>query len=193
MKQIGSVITGSAKLSAALTGEQAGATGSETLPSLPPAPDLPTGWIGSARQMLSASTLRWLGTAYHQRQDGHTSGSLQIVIAGIDRDLEALANWMQPSDKANIIKTIEAMASLFQAPVPDQIGLDLYIMALARMPRPVFDFARNQLVLTHKWPRIPLPADFVAAGQEEQDRIEAVIAVLRTARRQAERALLTLR
>jgi hypothetical protein len=143
--------------------------------------------------MLSASTLQWLGTAYHQRQDGHTCGSLQIVIAGIDADLIKLDEWMAPADKTSIIRTIEAMASLFQAPIPDQLGLDLYIMALARMPKPVFDFARNQLVLSHKWPRLPLPADFVAAAQEERERIEAVIAVLRTARRQAERALLTLR
>lgn len=114
------------------------------------------------------------------------------MIASIDKDLDRIAEWLQPPTKTSIIKTIEAMASMFQAPVPDEIGLDLYIMALARMPRPVFDKARVALVLSHKWPRLPLPADFVAAGQEEQERIDAVTTVLRTARRQAERALLAL-
>lgn len=193
MKQIGSVITGLPKARLEQTGEPAGATGSETRPSSLPAAALPTDWIGSARSMLSASTLQWLATGYHLRAEGHTSGSLQIVIAGIDHDSAALAAWLQPADKLTIIKTIEAMASLFQAPVPDEIGLDLYILALGRMPGPVFKHARTQLITTHKWPRLPLPADFIAAGQDEADRIEAVQLVLQTARRQAERALLALR
>jgi predicted transcriptional regulator len=145
--------------------------------------------------MLSASTLQWIATAYHDRRNpaGHTLGSLQIVIAGIDRDAAAIEEWMQPANKATIIKTIEAMASLFQVAVPDELGLDLYILALARMPGPVFKAARNNLITTHKWPRLPVPADFISAGQEEQERIDAVRSVLQTARRQAERALLTLR
>jgi hypothetical protein len=165
------------------------------MPSLQRAPALPLGWIGSARQMLSVSTLQWIGTAYHQRESpvGHTLGSLQIVIADIDRDADAIETWMRPATKATIIKTVEAMASLFQAPVPDDLGFDLYILALAQMPGPVFKAARNKLITTHKWPRLPLPADFVAAGQEEQERIDAVRSVLQTARRQAERAILTLR
>jgi len=196
MKQIGSVITGLAKPSAEQTGVPAGATGSATLPGSPRAPVLYPALKASVEPMLSALTKRWLATEYYKTTDqliGHGSSLLQEVISTLDNDLATIEEAMRPAGKAEIIKTIEAMAALFQAPVPDGVGLDLYIMALARMPAPVFRAARNELVTTHKWPRLPLPADFVEAGKHEQSVMNTAQLTLRNARRNAERALLALR
>lgn len=76
-----------------------------------------------------------------------------------------------------IIKTLAGMGSLFGAPSPDSTALDLYVASLSRIPRQVFAYARDQLIAKHKYPNLPKPADFLEAGQPEQDRISAVYRV----------------
>ena len=110
-------------------------------------------------------------------------------MSSIEADLDALSEYAAPVGRPTVIKTIGALASLFQVPVPDDIGLDLYVLALSKMPAPVFNAARNKLVLSHKWPRLPVPADFIAAGEEDQKKIEVMRLVLGSAHAFAERAL----
>lgn len=89
-------------------------------------------------------------------------------------------DYCAPPSKEVIIKTLAGMAALFSAPPVDQLVIDLYIAALSRLPRTVFLEAREKLLLSHKWPRLPTPADFVEAGAAEQSRINAVNTVLTT-------------
>lgn len=196
MKPIGSLTTGLAKALLEQTGEPAGATGSAMLPSLQPLADQPPAWMGSHGAMLNGLTLQWLDTVkrtFALELSALGSDLLHQVIRSIDEDRDKLEALMQPASKASIIKTISGFASMLQVPVPDDAGLDLYIMALARLPQPVFNAARNKLVMTHKWARLPTPADFVEAGAEEQERLETLQLVLMSARRSASRALTALR
>ena len=93
-------------------------------------------------------------------------------------DLEDLAaHWqtvMQPASLDEMASDLTAIAEMMQAPVPSGDGMMLYLGALSTMPRPVWKEARNQVVMRHKWPRLPLPADFVEAGQAEADALATI-------------------
>lgn len=114
---------------------------------------------------------------------------LNKAVELISRDLDAVNEYASPVGKAGVLQTLSALASMLQAPLPDDTGLDLYILALAKMPTPVFNAARNKLVLVHRWPRLPLPADFIEHGKDDQQIIDTMRSVLASARLKAERAL----
>jgi hypothetical protein len=142
--------------------------------------------------MLKQSTLQWLGMALTKDLydlSALPSDWLNKAINLIDGDLAAFEDYAAPADKPTIIRTLGALASMLQTPLPDETGLDLYVLALAKMPAPVFNAARNKLVLSHRWPRLPLPADFIEAGKEDQAIIDTMRSVLGSARLKAERAL----
>lgn len=114
---------------------------------------------------------------------------LNKAVELISRDLDAVNEYASPVGKAGVLQTLSALASMLQAPLPDDTGLDLYILALAKMPTPVFNAARNKLVLVHRWPRLPLPADFIEHGKDDQQIIDTMRSVLASARLKAELAL----
>lgn len=114
---------------------------------------------------------------------------LSRAITLTSSELGVLEEYAGPVGKTGVIQTLSALASMLQAPLPDDTGLDLYILALAKMPTPVFNAARNKLVLTHRWPRLPLPADFIEAGKDDQAIIDTMRSLLASARLKAERAL----
>lgn len=94
-------------------------------------------------------------------------------------DLARLDHHHRPASKETIIRTLAGMGSLFGAAPPDEIGMDLYVAALSRLPRQVFALARETLVSSHRYPSLPKPVEFIEAGQPEQDRINAVYQVVR--------------
>ncbi len=104
--------------------------------------------------------------------------------------LEALGH---PATDQEILKTLAALAALFQVAVPDQDGLELYVAALRKLPRPALREARDWLVLHHKWPRLPYPADFIEAGKDSADRLALYTKVVRQMRAKCFRALTMLR
>lgn len=106
------------------------------------------------------------------------SSSLKEAVASLEVELERLDHLYRPASTITIIKTLAGMGSLFGAPPPDQVALDLYVASLSRLPRQVFAAARDKLVASHKYPNLPKPADFLEAGQPEQDRISAVYRVV---------------
>jgi hypothetical protein len=114
---------------------------------------------------------------------------LNKAVDLLAKERDALDDYAGPTGKTGVIQTLSALASMLQAPLPDETGLDLYILALAKMPTPVFNAARNKLVLVHRWPRLPLPADFIEHGKDDQQIIDTMRSVLASARLKAERAL----
>jgi hypothetical protein len=83
---------------------------------------------------------------------------------------------MAPASEDAIIKSLAGMAEAFQVDLPERVGLEIYVAALRDMPRPALVAAVQSLVRTHKWPRLPYPADFIEAAQPE-------LAALQTAQR----------
>lgn len=110
----------------------------------------------------------------------HDYASLQAGQRSLERTIERFDQFIEPASEAEILETLRALADTFQLTVPDSMGLELYVAALRTLPRPAFIEARKQLVLHHKYMKLPYPADFVAAGQDEASKIKTVDTVLRT-------------
>lgn len=182
----------------ASTGTQAGATGSARRSEITPAdpPASPHAWMGSFEPIVSELTLRWLAENKHKlahELTDHGSASLTQAADLLAADIDQLLKLQVPATDGAIVRTLGAMAEMFQVQVPDQGGLDLYVAALRSLPRPAFVRAREQLIATHKWPRLPYPADFIEAGRETSERLETVIHVLTRAHNSCLRALAMLR
>lgn len=78
---------------------------------------------------------------------------------------------MRPASEEAIIKMLGGMAAAFQVDVPERTGLEIYIAALRDLPRPALEAAVQSLVRSHKWPRLPFPADFIEAAQPELEAL----------------------
>lgn len=80
---------------------------------------------------------------------------------------------MRPASDNTIIKTLAGMAEAFQVDMPQDVGLEIYVAALRDLPRPAFMAAVQSLVRSHKWPRLPYPADFIEAAQPELEALRS--------------------
>jgi hypothetical protein len=78
---------------------------------------------------------------------------------------------MQPASRDTIIKALAGMAEAFQVDLPEAIGLEIYVAALHDLPRPALMAAVQSLVRSHKWPRLPFPAEFIEAAQPELEAL----------------------
>lgn len=80
---------------------------------------------------------------------------------------------MRAASEDVIIKTLGGMAEAFQVDLPERIGLEIYIAALRDLPRLALTLAVQSLVRTHKWPRLPYPADFIEAAKPEVEALQS--------------------
>lgn len=151
--------------------------------------------MGNLGPMLHASSVHWLVEHKTKMPWDLTdlgSSSLQAAVDSLTTDLARLDDLALPASDPAIIKTLSALADVFQVTLPDDLGLEIYVTALRSIPRPAFVRAREQLVLTHKWPRLPYPSEFIEAGKEETDRIESLRRIMVGCIERCERALLML-
>lgn len=176
------------------TGRPAGETGCSAQPvTTVPAPSVSALAVTSdGRVTLSASTQQWLDAADQAFRQGMMTQDyalsqpfdlLQVARQSIEADIRGLIRLKQPASDEEIFATLNSMAEMFQVEVPDGVGLELYAAALRTLPRPAFVRARDVLVLHHKWPRLPYPADFVEAADETSRRIDILDMKLRFQRK----------
>ena len=92
-----------------------------------------------------------------------------------------------PASPQKIGKTLEGMAQIFRAALPEDLGLRGYIHALSDLPSVAFDEAARTLIRTHRYPNLPLPSEFhVAADKTVQalhlwdTRLSRAITLLRS-------------
>lgn len=186
MKQIGSVITGLPKVNSKQTGEQHGVTGYVDLLSLPlPKQDAtPT----ELQTIIDDSVKRLVTLAFAKGFQGlkeDKSISLDLIEQG-EREttlaLQAAHQALPLVTREKIADSLRVFAEMLQCSVPTPEGLKLYFYALQDMPQHKFQYACISLIKTHRWPRIPLPADFIEASKEARPDIDAFLASLKYAR-----------
>ena len=177
MKQIGSVITGLPKESKRQTGEQRGVIGYEDLSSLPmPKHD---GTPAELQTIINDSVKRLINLAFSQTEyrglEQDRNISLDLIEAGAQELTLALAATQQALPlvtREKIADALRTFAEMLQCSVPMADGLKLYFYALQDMPYYKFQYACMSLVKTHKWPRLPLPADFIEAAKDGRTDID---------------------
>lgn len=91
--------------------------------------------------------------------------------------------------KQKVADVIGSIAEMLQVSVPSETGLKLYLHALKELPAYKFEAAALKLIRTHKWPRLPLPADFIEAAKDERQDIDIARIKIESARLRVEGAL----
>lgn len=81
---------------------------------------------------------------------------------------------LAPATKEEILSVLGAIASMLQVSLPDEAGLKLYLHGLGFIPAELFKEAALRVSRTHKYPRLPLPADFSAAIKVEMDQANMI-------------------
>jgi hypothetical protein len=92
--------------------------------------------------------------------DGVTKAEARGELA---RALDGAQRALAPASRAEYATGLTALAELFQVQVPSDTGLDLYLNAIKHVPKPAFMRAIGVLSRSHKWPRLPYPADVLDA------------------------------
>lgn len=191
MKQIGSVITGSETGKRWSTGEQPGATGSggrqltnvsdpaTTLPA-----ELRTIELDSLRHWMEmpASTLSWEILHYGEKNLETAANAFALACSQVEQALP-------PVSREEIVDVLGSMAEMLQVSVPSTLGIKLYFGALKDMPSYKFKAAAFKLIKTHKWPKLPLPADFIEAAKDERKDLDQFITRLNRADHRVKLAL----
>lgn len=158
------------------SGERTGTQPSVTGAALPP-PALLTRrtyateirWPPYLTQIVNAHAVRWIDwlsqtdktQALTEREHASATQYLCLAIG----ELEANTKPMPPE---KIIDGLEKMASVFSAPLPDGDGLILYVGALQDLGRCALYEGMRTCIKTHKWPRLPFPAEILEAGKDAQ-------------------------
>lgn len=186
MKQIGSVITGSQKANPKQIGEQRGVIGYEDLSSLPmPRQD---GTPAELQTIIDDSVKRLINLALAQTEFRGLEQDKSISSDLIERGAQELTLALSATQQAlplvtreKIADALRTFAEMLQCSVPMADGLKLYFYALQDMPYYKFQHACMSLVKTHKWPRLPLPADFIEASKDGRPDIDVFYAHLKYA------------
>lgn len=159
-------------------GKQHGVTGSDVALSLQPA-SIERHW-GAASKMLNASDklltdslqgLTPLSIIKHQGYEWCAEQHREFV--GLRERYESTIDASRV-DETTVIKMIGVMAETFQVTVPPKEGLKLYAIALAGLPRPVFDAAWQSVLRSHTYKTLPLPGEFIKATEDAERQLQSV-------------------
>ena len=80
---------------------------------------------------------------------------------------------LQPAEPTKILKALEAVASVFNATLPDELGIKVYLSILKDLPHIALQNACVNVCASHKYPNMPLPAAFLSAGGVTRAILEA--------------------
>ena len=101
-----------------------------------------------------------------------------IDEAGLDV-LNSAVKIMQPCTRMDVAEGLEVIASTFQIQVPNEIGIEVYLSELTKYPLFVLRDAVKSILIEYKYPRLPLPIEFVERCEPEykahQEWLESVV------------------
>jgi hypothetical protein len=74
---------------------------------------------------------------------------------------------MVPADARQIMDGLQSIADMLQASLPNERGLKLYLAIMSEIPAPLFRQACKRVATSHRYARLPNPADFIDAVSED--------------------------
>jgi hypothetical protein len=79
------------------------------------------------------------------------------------------------ADRKFIANMIDQMAALFGSKMPERAGLEMYFQLLEEYPEALLRQAAREVARTHKWPRLPYPADFITVIETDWKHCHALL------------------
>lgn len=184
MKQIASGITGLPTAPSSSTGQPPTGTGyGELVPYGKRNPDLyvivPQPWLNQTISESVASLTTWLMMRRTLPDGAEWSASRAELAAALD----GVRRLLLPPTPQEVVLSLNAIASIFRAHLPEEEALRIYVSLFQEIPKAAFKEACRSLAKTHRYPNMPLPAEFFEASKEStatlrmwEDRIVRALA-----------------
>jgi len=86
--------------------------------------------------------------------------------------LLSMRRLQDPASTDEIDQSLQAIARVFRANVPDGMGYQIYLQSLQTVPSISFKEACRKICREHKWPNMPLIAEFMTAAAPITDRLD---------------------
>jgi hypothetical protein len=97
--------------------------------------------------------------------------------------LDGVRRLLLPPTPQEVVLSLNAIASIFRAHLPEEEALRIYVSLFQEIPKAAFKEACRSLAKTHRYPNMPLPAEFFEASKEStatlrmwEDRIVRALA-----------------
>ena len=87
------------------------------------------------------------------------------ALARLDADFVTLSAASEPGEVLDILHMI---ASVIQTELPEEMGLTAYVMLLQPLPQHVLRAAALEILSTHSFRTMPLPAEFLRSGPAKE-------------------------
>jgi hypothetical protein len=164
MKQLGSAITGLEQASQWQTGQQHGGTGSDVAIPYQSRPleqlvAIPQPWLLPTIDLSTS----YLVSAVNIKNQLPSNMTKEQAIDQAEKAMGRLNVLCKPCTPETIANALAYVASVFRAPLPDEMGLKIYIGIFERVPAIAFQEGCRKICTTHKYPNMPLPADLLDA------------------------------
>ena len=75
--------------------------------------------------------------------------------------------------RSAVLDLLADFADFLQVSVPGDAGIDLYLAGLEHLPAPLLRMASTKLAGTHRFNRLPLPADFARTIESEVEELQS--------------------
>lgn len=92
--------------------------------------------------------------------------SLTLALAQVRQAFE-------PATPQEITSSLEVVAEVFRAPLPERQAFKLYVAVFQDIPAVAFKEACRQIVKTHRYPNLPLPVEFIEAAKPAIEHLRA--------------------
>ncbi len=101
-----------------------------------------------------------MGKSYQfQKRKGIDEAALDVLTSTM--------RLMEPCTRMDVAEGLEVIASTFQIQVPNEIGIEVYLSELTKYPLFVYKDAVKSILVEYKYPRLPLPREFVERCEPE--------------------------
>ena len=82
---------------------------------------------------------------------------------------------LAPAAPAEIGRSIELLAHMFRCDTPEPDAMKLYVMALQTVGNEAMKQGIRQILTTHRYPNLPLPAEIIEAGGEKERILKVLL------------------
>lgn len=172
MRQISSAITGSGQENQSQIGKPLGETGSGalTLYGLEERHAvIPQPWL----RPIVDDQLSCLVSLVNMRRPLPDSLTYEEAKQSLTLALAQVRQAFEPASPQEITASLEVVAEVFRAPLPERQAFKLYVAVLQDVPGVAFKEACRQIVRTHRYPNLPLPVEFLDAAKPVTEHLKA--------------------
>lgn len=172
MRQISSSITGLEQANQSLTGKPHGETGSGAL-TLYGLEEryavIPQPWL----KPIVDEQLSCLVSLVNMRRPLPDSLTYEEAKQSLTLALARVRQAFEPATPQEITASLEVVAEVFRAPLPERQAFKLYVAVFQDIPAVAFKEACRQIVKTHRYPNLPLPAEFIEAAKPVTEHLKS--------------------